>query len=186
MSQLSETVAGSLKAIRDINDNIERLRKEAKAARAAAIEPFLESLAATGEVSLIVVYGYTPGFNDGEPCVHSSSWHVNIEGAQDDDLFDLDLDLDLPEEITKGLKPDRSWDSAKSDYVTNVNARAENIALCRKHGHMFLKPSDTIMKAISDVIYDTIEEEKGTNYYVTYTLKDGKFEKSEGYYYCGY
>jgi hypothetical protein len=186
MTSLNTAVETSLAGIRDISANIARLTEEAKTARKAAIEPFLDALAASGEVSLIVVYGYTPGFNDGEPCEHSGDFFVNIQHAADEDMLDRDFELDLPDELTGGLRKERSWNSAKRDYVIDAGAAEGNAALCREHGHVYAKPSPPIMKAISDVIFDAAEEENGTNYFVTYVLKDGKFGVNSGEYDCGY
>lgn len=46
MTTLNAAVDSSLKTIRGINENIAKLQEEAKAARKAAVEPFLEALAA--------------------------------------------------------------------------------------------------------------------------------------------
>lgn len=187
MTTLNAVVENSLSNIRGINANIVRLQEEAKAARQAAIEPFLEALAASGTVSLIVVWGYTPGFNDGEPCEHSYSYAVNIQDAKSEDLFERgSMGLGDLEELGGGLKSERQWSSAKGGYEEFPNAIADNIALCEAHGHIWAKPDAEIMRAINEVIIQTAEEENGTDYYVSYILKDGKFEVVRGDYDCGY
>lgn len=168
MTALNAAVESSLTTIRSINENIAKLQEEAKAARAAAVEPFLDALAASGEVSLIVIWGYTPGFNDGEPCEHSSDYVINVDDAMSEDIFDRDMGL---EELGEKLQDDDGDITAES---------------CRAAGHVFGRASDTIRKAIKDVIFDTVEEEEGTDYYVAYVLEDGKFVKREGEYTCGY
>lgn len=186
MTALNAAIAASLANIGTINENIARLRDEASAARKAAIEPFLEALAASGEVSLIAIWGYTPGFNDGEPCEHSADFVVNIEQAQNNDAFDMGIGLDDDFEWAGELRRVSSWDSSARDYKDNPGAFEHNVKLCAENGHVYKKPSDEILKAISNVIFDTVEEEEGTDYYVAYILKGGKFERVEGEYYCGH
>lgn len=185
MTSLNTAVAASLASIATINTEIARLNAEAKTARADAMQPLLDALATSGEVSVIVVYGWTPGFNDGEPCEHSYEVKVNIEALAEDGLSDQadTYDIDLPEELIQGLKSYRSYD--KGWKIDNA-ALAANIELCNKHGHVFAKPSDEVMNAINQVIVESIEEEQGTDYYVTFVLKNGKFERFEGEYECGY
>lgn len=187
MTTLNATVETSLATIRDIGENIAKLQEEAKTARQQAIEPFLEALAESGEVSLIVVYGYTPGFNDGEPCEHSADFHVNIQQAKDDDCFDRGVGLDDEEyEWVGELKLESSYNYTTKSYDIDSGALAHNEKLCAEHGHVYKAPSEAIMRAIGDVIFQTAEEENGTDYYVTYVLKDGKFERDSGEYDCGY
>lgn len=186
MTQLNSVVQSSLAGILGINENIARLQAEAKVARKAAIEPFLEALAASGEVSLIVVRGSTPGFNDGEPCEHSADMFVNVKSAKEEDLHDGDLGFELPEELIEGLADEVSYEKPSYKRVINEGALAANVALCKEHGHVYAEPSAEVMKALRAVIFDTAEEENGTNYYVSYVLKDGKFEVDTGHYDCGY
>lgn len=168
---LNAATETSLANIRNIGLDIARLTQEAKEARKAAIEPFLDALAASGEVSLIVIYGYTPGFNDGEPCTHSGDYLVNILDLQEScDLDNDKFNLELPEELVEGL----------------MNNRGDDAALCAKHGHVHKHPSADIMDAIANVVFETAEEEHGTNYYVAYVLKDGKFLMNSGEYDCDY
>lgn len=185
MTALNEVIATSLSEVRNINAHIVAMQEQAKAARKSAIEPFLDALAASGEVSLIVVYGYTPGFNDGEPCEHSADFYVNIEQAKDEDLFDRDLDLNIGD-WTGELEDLRTWERATGRFNDNPGAFERNVALCAKHGHVYKAPSKTIRDAIRDVVFNTMEEENDTNYFVTYVLNDGKFEVNTGEYDCGY
>lgn len=185
MTHLNTAVATGLSAINDINENIARLKEEAKAARQKAIQPFLVALAASGQVSLIVVRGHTPGFNDGEPCEHSADVFVNVKSIIAEDVHDSGVDVDLPDELVEGLGEERTW-SREHGYVTNAGILEANEALCREHGHVYAEPSPELMTAINTLIFTTAEEENRTNYYVTYQLKDGNFEVSTGEYDCGY
>lgn len=185
---LNDAVEKSLSTIREIDEKVAKLQEEAKLARQAAFEPFLESLAASGEVSLIVIYGYTPGFNDGEPCEHSGDFFVNIAQAKSDDCFERGIDALEGEEFEwiEQLQKESSYNYATRSYDINTGAMAHNEKLCAEHGHVYKAPSDEIIKAINDVIFETCEEENGTDYYVVYILKDGKFERHSGAYDCGY
>jgi len=186
MSEVNAVVADSLASIAAVNENIKRLNEEAKAARQKALEPFLEALAASGQVSIIVVRGYTPGFNDGEPCEHSADVFVNVKSIWSEELYDSGVDAELPEDLVEGLQYEQSYDREAREYVTDEKILAANEALCKEHGHVYLEPSKDIMDAISTLIFETAEEENGTDYYVTYLLKDGKFEVFRGEYDCGY
>ncbi len=173
-------IQGTLDYLRSISDEVQELRRKAKDARQAALQPFLDELAKTGLVSLIVVRGYTPVFNDGEPCEHSSDYYVNIEGARDI-LEDFDFG-----DWTDELKHNRVWNPVARTYDDVPEAPEHNRKLCAEHGHVFDTPSEEIMQAIKAVIYDTIEEDFGTNYQVVFLLNDGKFERSDEDYDCGY
>lgn len=172
----------TLNNLKQIGNEVQELQRKAKEARKAALEPFLEALAASGEVSIITVRGYTPGFNDGEPCEHGADFWVNIDQHWGDEV---DMTSEL-EEIFEELHDFRHWDSAKRELVEDEKGLRINNEICERHGHVFGEPSVEILDAIQAVIYDSIEEDFGTNYYVTFILKDGKFERHEGDYDCGY
>jgi len=55
-----------------------------------------ELLSAIPGWKMIVVYGYTPQFNDGDACLHSQ--RVEVDDEVDDDLIDeyFGVDCDLP------------------------------------------------------------------------------------------
>jgi len=163
-----------------IGNQVLELQRQAKEARKTALEPFLEALAASGAVSIITVRGYTPGFNDGEPCTHSSDFWVNV---QNHSAEDVDMTGDL-EEIE--LEDYQTYDREQRRYRDLPGAIERNTAACAALGHVYLLPSDGVMAAIRAVIYDSIEEDNDTNYYVSFVLKDGKFVRSEGEYDCGY
>lgn len=180
MTELNTVVSDSLAGILAINKNIEDLVQEAKKKRQDALEPFLEALAASGQVSVIYVRGYTPGFNDGEPCEHSADCWVNLEQLHGDYLLD-----DGGEEF--GLNLD--FDSLDEDFQseqTIPGAKEANIALATKLGHIWTPPSAEILNAIETLIFQTVEEEEDTDYWVSYILEDGKFVRRSGDYDCGY
>lgn len=175
---ITETLAN----LKTIGNEVVELQRKAKEARKAALEPFLEALAASGEVSIITVRGYTPSFNDGEPCEHSADYWVNLEQHYGDEI---DMTGDL-EEIWDEFQDTYNWNNQtrQRDYIPE--AIEHNRKLCAERGHIYDKPSKEIMDAIEAVIFDSIEEDNGTNYYVSFVLKDGKFVREEGEYDPGY
>lgn len=172
----------TLNDLRTIGAEVQELQRKAKEARKAALDPFLDQLAASGLVSIITVRGSTPSFNDGEPCLHSADFWVNIQQHSGDEV---DMTGDL-EEIFEGLQDTYRYDRPSYTRIDIPEAIEANRKLCAEHGHVFDAPSDEIIHAISAVIFDSIEEDFGTNYYVTFILKDGKFVREEGDYDCGY
>lgn len=175
-------VAETLINLRTIGAEVAELQRKAKEARKAALEPFLAELAKSGEVSIITVRGYTPSFNDGEPCEHGADFWVNVDQHWRDEV-DMTSDLD---DVFNELIEHRNWNRETRVYDVSDEGLRINREVCERHGHVFDTPSDEIMQAISAVIYDSIEEDFGTNYYVTFILKDGKFERHEGDYDAGY
>jgi hypothetical protein len=167
-------IQDTLNNLRTIGAEVVELQRKAKEARKAALEPFLEALAASGEVSIITIRGYTPGFNDGEPCEHGADFWVNVNQHWSDEV-DMTGDLENIFDALQGS----TWRPTEEDKAANRAACAE---LC----HVYDAPSVEILEAIQAVIYDSIEEDFGTNYYVAFVLKDGKFERHEGDYDCGY
>lgn len=167
-------IQDTLNNLKAISDEVAELQRKAKEARKAALEPFLDELAKSGTVSIITIRGYTPSFNDGEPCEHSASFWVNIKQHAKDEI---DQNGEL--EDVFGALQGSSWRPTEKD-------KAANRAICAEHGHVYDEPSKEIIDAIAAVIFDSIEEDYSTNYYVTFTLKDGKFVREEGDYDCDY
>lgn len=187
MTAMNAAIESSLNSIYAINEKVTKLQDEARAERQTAVEPFLEALALSGQVSLIVIRGWTPGFNDGEPCNHSTDVYVNIGEITAEEIHEYgDFDFELPDELVDNLKQERVYNAEKRCYEEDADALAHNIALCREHGHEFQTPSKDVMAAIDTLLVETADEEFGTDYYVVYQLKDGKFERSSGEYDCGY
>lgn len=175
-------IQDTLNNLKSIGAEVAELQRKAKEARKAALEPFLDELAKSGTVSIITVRGYTPGFNDGEPCEHSADFWVNVARHAEDEL---DMTDDL-EEIFEELEDTKVFNREKRQYEEVPGALEKNRAVCAEHNHVYDTPSKEIMDAIEAVIFDSIEEDYGTNYYVTFILKDGDFVRDEGDYDCGY
>lgn len=184
-TQSAGIIATSLASINAINERITRLQEEAKLERQKALEPFLAELAASGEVSLIVVRGYTPGFNDGEPCTHGADVYINISDIVHEGIADS-IGLDLPENLEDEILYEKRWNSETRNYDIDEGILKRNREVCAAIGHVYDKPSAEIVGAINALIFETAEEENETDYYVAYVLKDGKFEMTSGDYECGY
>lgn len=166
--------------LKAINDEVVSLQVKADDKRKAAYQPFLDALAASGEVSLILIYGYTPGFNDGEPCEHSYNYVINIADALSADFFE--------DGSFEGVNLDGfEWvDELESCWPKLPTTDDKNTTICAEHGHIYNRASEEIAAAIGNVIVDTHEATEGTDYWVVYVLKDGKFEMQTGHYDCGY
>ena len=172
----------TLNDLRNIAAEGQELQRTAKEARKAALQPFLDELAKSGTVSIITLRGYTPGFNDGEPCEHSADFWVNVAQHWGDDV---DETHELGK-IFEKLQNTYEWDRENRRRVDLPEAIEANRKLCAEHGHVYDAPSSEIVGAIEAVIFNSIEEDYSTNYYVTFMLKDGKFVRDEGDYDCGY
>ena len=187
---ITEVVAKSMADILAVNTRVEEMLEEAKKTRLAAVEPFLEALAASGEVSLILIRGYTPGFNDGEPCEHSADFQVNLKQATEEEWIgpdsDGDFNVGLDDEFWEVFREERRYDSTVGRYVDDPGAAQANRELCAKFGHVYDRPKQEIINAIDTLIFTTEDEQMGTDYWVSYTLKDGKFVREDGDYDCGY
>jgi hypothetical protein len=88
MTAINTLVGSTLADILAINTEVETLLASATEKRKAAVQPFLDALAASGEVSIIVIRGYTLGFNDGEPCTHSAESYMNVKSVLGDDVLE--------------------------------------------------------------------------------------------------
>ena len=186
MTAINSLVGSTLADILAINTEVEALLASAKTKRQAAVQPFLDALAASGEVSIIAIRGYTPGFNDGEPCTHSAEFYVNVKAIIGDEVLEsLGDGLELGD-WTEDIEAEEGWDTGYKKRVFDQAKLDANIQLCKDHGHVYLEPSRDVMSAIDTLLFTNAEEEFGTDYYVVYILKDGKFERTDGEYSAGY
>jgi len=146
-------------------EKAEAFKKQVDAARAKYIEEaneaFLplvgEFLDEVSDLSYIVVRGYTPGFNDGDPCVHSqdigNSWYgvdecLDEEGAENYAKEAFGVDLPNNPEDTK------SWAAVERFF---------------------------------GAFEDLLEQTHGTNWQLLfYKDKDGKMQMEQDEYDCGW
>ena len=179
-------IQDTLNNLKAIGDEVKALQAKAKKARTEAMEPFLQALADSGKVSLIVIRGYTPGFNDGEPCEHSSDFYVNIEEIANEEILGYGFEgLPFDTEWLEDIPSTKKYVAGRG-YEPIVEGLMEAEKICAEHGHIWYTPDEEIISAISSVIYETIEEDFGTDYWVIFTLENGKMVRYEGHYDCGH
>lgn len=169
-----------IEEINSIGADIARLTEEAKRKRFDALIPALDAITASGEVSVIVIRGYTPGFNDGEPCKHSADAFVNIMEAIKflDEVGEFE---GIPKKMADSLV-----DILDASYACDPAKVEENEKICREYGHIYKAPSDSIQSIIYNIIFPVVEDENDTDYYVLYLFKDGAWSIKKGEYDCGY
>lgn len=160
----------------DIISQIRAHVAEAAAAAALAMHnarmPLLEAIAESGEVGIFVYRGYTPGFNDGEPCEHSFDWYVNLKEIQYDETLNYGFE-GLPEEISALAEM-----LEEQEYLS-LEEISERLQL------PINKPSDEIYQGCT-LLADLLDEEHNTNEWHIYLFRDGKFVEFTGEYDCGY
>ena len=165
-----------------------------------AVTPVLDAIAATGEADMIYIYGYTPGFNDGDPCEHGTTVLVNLGelfGEEKTEEYFVAGEFDLEsEEIAELLEELEAipYVSRYSDNVTEEQLAAYDAAknvvhdkLSKAIGIRWESPADAdIETAIETIVVPALDREFGTNYQVLYRLKDGAFVRSDDEYECGW
>lgn len=117
----------------------------------------------------IVIRGYTPSFNDGEPCEHSSSYSLcvghTVSSNGNYKWFKHDeLEASDNEELSEFLE-------INNEEMTSINSKFEG------NSDFF---SD--MEALHDVVSEAFE----TDYEVKIKVKGGVITIDHDYYDCGY
>jgi len=80
-----------------------------------SVSPVLEAIDQMGTVGVIYVYGYTPNFNDGEPCKHETDSLIGMSDINGKARLYGELSDDL------GLTPEGDYDyKAISAAISNV------------------------------------------------------------------
>lgn len=121
-------------------------------------------------LKLVYIIGWTPGFNDGEPCTHSQesfvgSSHTWSYRGEERLSYDFD-DRELYEELEVEFEED-------SDEVV-------------KHINSDCKTLDLVSKQIS-AYEELVERVYNTNFEIKVTLNsDGKVVVDQDWYDCGY
>lgn len=169
-----------LKLIEDMNSQVAALKKQ-------VTEQGIEGLAELGKevfdqvegLKKFVIVGYTPGFNDGEPCYHSSFYgfggYCYRESYKRDGTYYLSSD-DVGEQESFSeffeLDEDTSYETKEPNSVVYANSG--------------VKDSDLAYKLIGQ-LDDVCEMLFDTNYEVRFTLnEDGSVTVDQDDYYCGY
>lgn len=126
----------------------------------AMVKGFFETLFTDHkDLDMVLVYGYTPGFNDGDPCYHTQYSILDGEEINDTvDLWDI-LEIDGDED---------------EDVLENINSKVSR------------DDSRKIENKI-DGIEDLLERVYDTDFYLfVRRLEDGTIEIDNGDYNCGY
>lgn len=163
-----------------IDEEAQGNKQATKNARAEALEPFLTTLASSGEVSIIVVRAYTPWQED-EP-QHVASFFVNVKEIIAEGIEEDNCGLMLPAELISRLQAEDRWSQELRRMVDTPGAHEANVELSASYGHAYDPPSESIRMAIEELIFKTAEMDEETDYFVSYVLKDGRFEILRGYY----
>jgi len=156
MKEIMDKIAVTTKAIQDAKEAYSVALKE-------AVDPTLDHIAKNcGELDVITIIGYTPGFNDGEPCTHGSYWGFGWGflagyGIEDyvEDYIEVD-DEDLLEE--------------KMDELLNKKVTV----------------SQEVEDFVREVLDPYFEEKLETDYRVHILFENGTYKIEEHEYDCGY
>lgn len=173
-----------VKDLKTMAANIAKIEAEARKMREDAVIPFLDQLAALGTVSVITIRGSTPGFNDGEPCVHSQDIFVNGQGHFDG--YDLIDEGGWAADLEEDFVPEYHYNSETRTQDHNPVALEANRAGAASIGHIWDLPDQGISSAIEMILGPHFDQLYDTNYYVQITFKDGKPIVDNGHYDCGY
>lgn len=118
----------------------------------------------------VFIQGYTPSFNDGEPCEHSSHYSLCL-GSRDSTYregykyFERDdCEASENEEVAELLECD-------FDNFTSINSHLEG-------NEDFLEDIEILMKIV--------DEAYNTDFEVKLKFKDGNITLEHDDYYCGY
>lgn len=143
----------------------EKAREELQAEEDRLFDSVVEEIIRKNDnVKLLICTGYTPGFNDGEPCEHSQSWDINyLEDFYEDDeeewydqLEGIGFPLDKVGGVILNKLPEIPWQEANK-----------------------------IIKPIYSV-EDSLTRKHGTDFRVYFFMKDGKLTRVHEDYDCGY
>lgn len=164
-------------SIADLNQRINDLNKSLNDLRAESVETLLDLMLPF--TSIMTVIGYTPGFNDGEPCVHTTDVCINVHQHI---LHDQTEFLGALPTLIKG-----------PIWKKDPDLLAENTALCHQHGHAYNPPPDHVFDAVRNILVPMLDQQYETNYFVTYVRRHNpqipvlfEFKKHVGDYDCGY
>lgn len=124
-----------------------------------AIDPGLKYIAETygEELGVITIIGWTPGFNDGEPCEHSTD---HMYGYSDLQNYGMEYLLE-------------EW---FEDDEEKVNKLLEQD----------VKATDEVKMFVATALDEYFEEKFGTNYRVHILFENNTYRIEEDEYDCGY
>lgn len=152
MKDIMEKIAETTKSI--------QLAKEAYSiALKDAVEPTLKHIAETygSEIDIITIIGYTPGFNDGEPCTHGSDWGFGY-----------------------GFLSDYGLEDSMEEWFEDDEEKIEELMEKR------IDVPKELKEFVRDVLDPYFEEKLETDYRVTIFFENGTYRIDEDEYDCGY
>ena len=139
---------------------LKQLRKEINNILDRGIAQFLLPYSDSEEPLYIYIQGYTPSFNDGDPCTHNSYVYSPEEIIEGEILeYNEDLFGDIDEEQLKASRP----------YPTDKDGRT-------------LSDFNEAVEAVEEAL----EFKYGTDYHVLITLQNGNVTYVRDHYDCGY
>ena len=144
-----------------------------KHSRAIAEAAFDAALKAVPEAEIIVVQGYTPGFNDGDPCTFS----LNVIAADVLDYIDTDeLELDIiGGKTAEDFETEEEWNDYACEAKEQINSNVD-------------WKKDSIVSEFFSPIEDLMEYEFGEYGFqvIAHRNAEGGIELYESEYDCGY
>ena len=154
MEDIMNKIAETTNAIQVAKDAYSNALKE-------AVDPTLKHIAEYygDKLDIITLVGSTPGFNDGEPCEHSSDWGVGYSFLTDyglEDLMEDWFDEEDQEELVEELLEKQ------------------------------VEVPEEVKSFIGQVLDPFFEEKLDTNYRAHIIFENGTYRIEEEDYDCGY
>ena len=112
--------------LKELRDHLKKIDDDHRDARKNVFADFLQNLGTSTGVKLVCVTGWTPGFNDGDPCEHTQVTVLTKDGAEqegweDDELPD-NCSFDMNDSLSKSTVKDivKLFDGAFADVIANT------------------------------------------------------------------
>lgn len=159
-----------------------------------SVTPVLGALSELGTIGVLYIYGYTPGFNDGEPCEHSTDYFIGLEDIASEERLDEFLSMTGAESESLDEWADVPY---KSKWQKDAEAEIEEYE--SERARLWAKAMDElgfpetgeydrkeVNAAIQSVVIPALDREFDTNYQVAYIFENGTFKRFDTEYDCGY
>ena len=154
---------------------ITRMAEEQKAARGTLFSQFTAKIFDEfPSLNRVVVQGYTPGFNDGDPCTHSQQTFVGLYDFSDFHESDEDdSPVEYVAELSENYRECYRLREGADGFLFNTDLSTEDLNSVRE-------AFDAFGAAIED-LYET-------DFTLTWTRSkdDGKISFDHDHYECGY
>lgn len=147
----------------NLNEKIKEIREIkqqlSKAYNEVTIEKFFDDYKDSEKPLFVYIQGYTPGFNDGDPCEHSVETTIGV------DLGDL-----------------LEYSNVDSDLFSNFDLTVELF----KHEYLFAKEPGNLREYIQVLLEELLYRKFGTDWQILIKCHNGIVEYRKSDYYCGY